>query len=333
MKNIANKYWYKVALIISILCAITSCEDEVIDTVVEIPGDTVRVLGFNHIVSYEVSEFSPDTVLLAAIAEDSIIVYWPSYRNRPENISPAITVAEGATISPASGEKVLFQTGTSYTVTGEDQSERSYTLKVVIYQPEPVLGIDGVITFVPIADDNPIPLTFSGDHFIPDTARTNFSLVSWENGEEIPLKITDVTINLLSAEVPGDTPKGYYRTLLETGDRTLFKEDSIWVKIPEPIINWPISFPNPPQFSQGDTLDLTGQYLFDLERMEMLVSAGVTAPLEILDFTPNTISIKIPEDFPVGVYFFNQVNIYSPWGNNDGITFSQILLEVVASSE
>ncbi len=333
MRKIISKYLYKAALVISTTCAIISCEDEVLDTVVEIPGDTVRVLGFNHIVSFEVSEFSLDTVLAAAITEDSIIVYWPSFKDRPENISPAITVAEGASISPTSGEEVSFQTGTSYTVTGEDQSERNYTLKVVIYQPEPVLGIDGVITFVPIIDDNPESLTFSGDHFIPDTARTSFSLVSWENGEEIPLKITDVPINRLSVKVPGDTPKGYYRTLLETGDRTLFKEDSIWVKYPEPIINWPISFPNPPQFSQGDTLDLTGQYLFDLERMELLVSAGVTAPLEIIDFTPNTISIKISEDFPVGVYFFNQVNIYSPWGNNDGIAFSQILWEITAATE
>ena len=335
INNIHSKVisFFSLCLVIAAIGITTSCEDEVVDRIVELPGDTVKVLAFNHIVSFRVSEFSADTVLEAVSKEDSLIIYWPSYRQKPGTIAPGITIAEGAAIEPASGESVPFTTGTRYTVTAENKSTRQYILIVVIYQPEPVYA-DNVVRRVNRPDGESGRIGLRGDHFIPDTAQTSLYLISWERpGEETKLKTTEATINRFRAEVPASLPNGYYRTRMVSGVRTVSKQDSVWVKLPTPFINW--SGSDLRVYSQGETFEVQGANFFDIKKLEIFVgldasSVPIFVPIEIISSTPTSMSLKLSEDFPVGTYSRTTLNIYSPWANNpgSGVTGFSISLKV-----
>ena len=323
--------FFSLCLMIAAIGITTSCEDEVVDRIVELPGDTVKVLAFNHIVSFRVAEFSADTVLEAVSKEDSLIIYWPSYRQKPDTIAPDITIAEGAAIEPASGEGVPFNTGTRYTVTAENKSARQYILKVVIYQPEPVYR-DDLVRRVDRLDGESRPINIGGDHFIPDTEQTSMYLISWERpGEETKLRTIEVTLTRFRAEVPASLPNGYYRTRMVSGARTVSKQDSVWVKLPAPFIDWRGS--DLRVYSQGETFEVQGGNFFDIERLEVFVgldanSVPIFVPIEIISSTPTSMSLKLSEDFPVGTYSRASTNIYSPWANRDGVTVESISLKV-----
>src|SRR5688572_6469671 len=116
---------------IVLVISIVSCKKEYVDRIKTIPGDTTHVSGMNYIKTFEIKEYSTDTVIKAGITADSIIVYWPSYsRTMPDSITPLIALPDSATVSPASGTKVAFKTGTSYTVTSAAGTAKKYILKV-----------------------------------------------------------------------------------------------------------------------------------------------------------------------------------------------------------
>ncbi|WEK35565.1 MAG: hypothetical protein P0Y53_24030 [Candidatus Pseudobacter hemicellulosilyticus] len=64
----------------------------------------------------------------------------------PDSIAPVITVSEGATIVPASGAKVKFTDGVSYTVKAEDGTTRQYQLKVMVGGAKPVITDETPVT-------------------------------------------------------------------------------------------------------------------------------------------------------------------------------------------
>ncbi len=329
IKNISQKFISPLFYCLFLAAAgiTTSCEDEVVDRIVEIPGDTVTVLGFNHIVSFQVEEFSADTVLEAVSKDDSLIIYWPSFRPLPASIAPNIVVANGATITPVSGASVPFATGTAYTVTAEDQSERQYILKVVINQPRPVYGREGVTTFITIPNEKDnILFPFFGDYFVPGTSQTSLYFISWENQEETKLKTVSATATRIEVEIPGNLPKGYYRTKLVSGARTVSKQDSIWVKFPQPFIDWEF---DDLVMSQGGTYEIPGEHLHDIEKIEIPVGDGSFVPLDIISFTPTSITIRIPGDLPTGFYE-DEYFIHSPWANNGEITIDFLFFEIIA---
>src|SRR5690606_12490916 len=75
--------------------------------------------------------------LKGVVENNEIILYWPPHQMVPDSITANITIAERASISPASGTKVPFDAQTVFTVTAQDGSQQSYRLKPVIIQPTP----------------------------------------------------------------------------------------------------------------------------------------------------------------------------------------------------
>lgn len=78
-------------------------------------------------------------------ADSSITVYIPFYLQLV-TLEPQITVAAGATVTPASGTLIedlmdVFQNGRDikYIVTGKDGGKSTYTLKIAVQQPPIVL--------------------------------------------------------------------------------------------------------------------------------------------------------------------------------------------------
>ena len=317
---------------------ITSCEDEVVDRFVDIPGDTVTVniSGLNQIIAFQLEEFSADTVLEAAIKEDSLIVYWPSsIKPAPATISPIILVPEGASVTPASGESVPFETGTSFTVTAEDRNEKTYFLKVVFYQPEPYYNSgSGAVRFF---DRNDIrylevindieafgiynDVRLDGDFFLTDTTKTRLVLTHLESNEQTVFPaLSRTTVAQAFFRIPEDLERGYYSSALETG-RKAIEEDSVWVKHPDPIINWPGSL----TVEQGQEFKVNGSFIEDIESVRFFTSSSEGEDKQALPEMQVTaisgslfsmsMTVKVPDDFPIGSYPVNltEVHVFTPW--------------------
>ncbi|MCG8322514.1 MAG: hypothetical protein MI921_23650 [Cytophagales bacterium] len=307
-------------LLIGALGVITSCEDEVVDRFVDIPGDTISISGLNQIISFELEEFSADTILEAAIVNDSLIIYWPSYRDSPTSISPKIIVPQGASIAPASGESVPFETGTSYTVTAEDKSERTYILKVVFYQPMPWYGRNILnsndLKLIEVFDRPETILRLDGDFFIPDTTQTKMYITKLDTEKETQLEITQININQIFLKIPVDIEKGYYRTNLVSGIHSV-KDDSVWVKFGEPFFFWFDQI----TAEQGANFQIEGVEIRDIEKMQMFIVNPETSmeealpPFEIVDYTTKSITLRVPDDFPAGDYW-GDVHVTTPWASS-----------------
>ena len=345
-----KKTWKSIITLLSFLlltgtaALITSCEDEVVDRFVDIPGDTVTVniSGLNQIIAFQVEEFSTDTVLEAAIKEDSLIVYWPSsIKPAPTTISPTILVPEGASVTPASGESVPFVTGTTFTVTAEDQSERQYVLKVVFNQPEPYYNTDlggGVvfsgnnnIRYIEVYEGaKALGIGFvnlvllGGDFFIPDTTRNTIYVTHLDTEKETQLAITSLTPMNLQFRMPEDLERGYYSSTFITGGRTI-RDDSVWIKHPQPDLSWPSKI----TIAQGAEFEINGLFIRDdITEVQLFTAASADTekvalpPFVIIsiveDLLAGSITLRVPEDFPVGDYAedLTEVHITTPWANS-----------------
>ncbi len=95
---------------------------------------------YNDIVKFSVAGYGNLTSLNAAISGDEIRIYWNSDSPLPAVIKPIILVSDGATVSPASGAEVTFSENTTYMVTAEDGSTRTYKVKAIVQQPSPLLN-------------------------------------------------------------------------------------------------------------------------------------------------------------------------------------------------
>ena len=334
--------WGNIILLLFLLTIatglITSCEDEVVDRFVDIPGDTVTVniSGLNQILAFQVEEFSTDTVLEAAIKEDSLIIYWPSsIKSAPANISPTIVVHKGAIVTPASGETVPFETGTSFTVTAEDEHEKTYFLKVVFYQPEPYYNSgSGAVRFFDRNDIHYIEvindiealgiyndIRLDGDFFLTDTTKTRLVLTNLESNEQRVFPVLSrTTATQAFFRIPEDFERGYYSSVFETGEKAI-EEDSIWIKHPDPIINWPGSL----TVEQGEEFTVTGSFIEDIESVQFFTSSSegeakqALPEMQVIAISGSLFSmsmtVKVPDDFPIGTYPVNltEVHVFTPW--------------------
>ena len=339
---------------------ITSCEDEVVDRFVDIPGDTVTVdiSGLNHIIAFQVEELGAESVLKAAIKEDSLIVYWPYLvKQPPATISPTILVPEGASVAPASGETVPFVTGTNFTVTAEDQSERQYVLKVAFNQPKPYYDTDlkgGIvfsgendIRYIEVyegAEDLGIGFVnifhIGGDFFITDTARNRIYVTHLKTKKETRLELISTTPSQLQFKIPEDLERGYYSSTFITGERTI-RDDSVWLKHPQPELSWPDKV----TAAQGEEFEISGLFIRDdITEVQLFTAAPANAektalpPFVIVSVTEGllagSITLRVPEDFPVGDYAQNltEVHISTPWANSgDGKFILPRAFEVTAA--
>lgn len=315
-------------LLITMAWFSTSCEDEVVDRFIDIPGDTVTVSGVNRIVAFKVGEFSPDTVLEAAIKDDSLIVYWPTYKTIPSTISPDIIISEGASVNPSPGESVPFETGTKYTVTAEDQSEKEYTLKVVLYQPLPWYSRtfinpestprNDLVVYQLRPERETNFLFIRGDLFIPDTTQTRMFVTNLDTEKETQLNITDISINLISLLVPPDLEPGYHSTTLTSGIHSIV-DDSLWIKYREPdLFFWDGS----PTVEQGNTFIVNGRHIRNIDKVQLYIFNSDNSkweplpPFEIVEgYSLTSITFRIPEDFPEGQYT-GEVHVTCEWADS-----------------
>lgn len=112
------------------------------DKPAETVRETITARADNRIVEYKVENFT-DLDIKGAIDDEkkTITIYLPHY-SRLEFLETAISLPQGASISPAADVLVpVFPTTPfKYTVTGKSGQKAEYTVKVVVQQPEIILN-------------------------------------------------------------------------------------------------------------------------------------------------------------------------------------------------
>lgn len=224
MKQIFNHRRFFVSLISGVLAVIVmSCgEDQIVEKIVNVPGDTVKIirkLDYNFIESFSVDMEKNDEAMQASVRGDSIYLYWPLYLPQPEHIAPIITVADKATVQPASKVEVAFETGVAYTVTAEDGSRKNCVLKVVINQPSP--WFEATAGQVEVGTE----LILNGDFFIPDQTMTHVYMISKGSAVATELVITQISETRINAQMPADFAVGAYQIKVQTGWRVTYDRE------------------------------------------------------------------------------------------------------------
>ncbi|RPD42482.1 hypothetical protein [Chitinophaga barathri] len=151
----------------------------------------------NRIITYSIVNVQGDPISGAVNDRDSsITIYIPFYRQLVV-LEPEITVPEGATVTPVSGTLIedlldVFRNGRDikYTVTAKDGSKRTYTLRIVVQQPDLVL--DELSTATDIAEFtidtrlayDAIHIKLTGSGFMEENELMKMVLVD-ETGREL----------------------------------------------------------------------------------------------------------------------------------------------------
>ena len=286
--------------IILLAIGIVSCKKEYVDRINTIPGDTTRISGMNYINTFEINEYSADTVIKAGITADSIIIYWPSYsRVLPDSIAPVITLPDSAKISPASGKKLAFKTGITYTVTSAAGTTKKYTLAVNQQSAVPWFYYNPAS--ITLGDY----ITLSGDQFWQDTSKTKVYLVSATTGIAYTAELFSVGITGPRFIVPLNVPvNGLYDIKVVNGAFTLYNTTEIRrnaISLVYPTVLSMNVAGLPSRLSRGSGFTLRGTLLSNVTAAA-LYAGGVYTPIDLVSAAIDKVELKVPAGMALGTY-------------------------------
>lgn len=279
---------------------VVSCKKEYVDKENTIAGDTIHVSGMNYIKTFEVKEYSTDTVLKAGITADTINVYWPSYmRALPDSIAPVITLPDSATISPASGKKVAFKTGTTYTVTSAAGTIKKYILAVSQQSAVPWFTMSAAS----ITLGNYLVLT--GDQFWQDTSQTKVYFVSASTGIAYKTDLYAVPLSGPGFIVPLNLPTNeLYDIKVVNGAFTVYnateaRRNAVSVVYPTVVALNAAGLPS--KLARGTEFTVRGTLLSNVISAD-LYAGGVYKPINVVSAAADKVVLKIPADMAIGGY-------------------------------
>lgn len=304
MANIHIVVWTAVVLLLAV-----SCKKE------------AALRPYTDIINFTVT--SPDgEPIKAAIDGDSIVIYWPIGKERPETLTPVIHVAEGATISPASGEEVSLREAIQYTVKAETGDSKTYRLHVPNNKPKPYVNTFGGLN---IKDDKQFifkdwVMSFRGDYYDASEGGTAVFYID-AAGNEIPAEVQH--ISELGANIVAGTLGTFSGIKIESNGHTIFYETVF------DVVENPFSTLANPEGSTtakpGDELTFSGTNLDKVDKFEIgNYLTNTQLELDIVTATAESITVKLPSDLPIGEY--NLIVAYYPAGeyNDAGNTASYL---------
>lgn len=284
-----------VITLLAVAAGSSSCKKEYID---KYNTQTVTLIGDNHINSFAVKEFSADTTLYATIKNDSIIVYWPAYKALPATISPVITLPDSASISPASGEEVAFETGVTYTITSGANTVKTYKLVVSPRQQTPQVfsayaAAANVGSFYQAT-------SLSGDFFIPDINQTRVIFIGKDTKTEYQADVTKVSTYGPSIFIPdAPTDQKYTIKFINLFAEVLVENVTLAIKSSPTLYDYEL----PTTFKAGDTFTIRAASGHLVAQLDGRLSSNSTYyPFEVVERKTDRVVVKVPEDMPKGTY-------------------------------
>lgn len=262
---------------------------------------------YNEIQSLKITAGSE--TISAAVSADSIIIYWPSYLDKPEKISPAIVVSENATVTPASGTEVNFATGTKFSVKAQNGAVKDYFLKIVINQPPIQLAEVEYHTYLAEKGGS---YTFTNGTYlryvIPDPAITSFYLIDSSNTEHrLEISFTEGDQDMV-VTVPNDNTfkMGGHKIRIVSGTQTVVSENYIFGIIhPESLKGVPAPLTSSISAKRGGEITFNGTGFFDMKEAIIKTydangNESELGTLELVSSTATTATYRVPANFPVG---------------------------------
>lgn len=257
----------------------------------------------SSIITYKVVNL-PDTVIYGAVdqLDKSITVYIPYFYNLTV-IDPEISVSDGARITEKVGPFLISTTNIKYTVKGADGTSTTYTVKVVQQNP-PSLTInwaDDQYTETSPAMYLPIIL---GDFHSSNSGGVKTTITHTKTGKAITLlnPVIQPSGNLysLNAQIPADADTGSYNVKVGFLGNTATLKKPLHIKYIQPAVVMTYQ-----EAKQGENITfLADQSVFiNLKSVKVTVNNN-TYDLPVVSYTPQTMILKIPDNFPVGDYFY-----------------------------
>ncbi|MFT3824978.1 MAG: hypothetical protein QM731_13730 [Chitinophagaceae bacterium] len=152
--------------------------------------DTLTTLSQSRIITYKVAN-SGEHSIYASIddTKKEITVYLPHYYQL-DYLETEISLPEKATISPSPAELVpVFSTSPfTYTVTGKDGSKSTYTVRIIIQQPEIKLTERSTATSTSSININTSTLILTGSNIIPSYSVTSVYLLDKDGNQVYKLQ-------------------------------------------------------------------------------------------------------------------------------------------------
>ncbi len=268
---------------------------------------------YHELKTFKVVAATGDTIQ-AAVADGSIILYWPFDEPVPATITPLITVSDKATVSPASGTAIAIKDSVSYVVTAQTGAAAAYKLRVIVNQPE--LQINSGSDMVGQLGAN---LSIGGiTYLIPDVNVTSAYLVS-AKGEETKCTIngfTELGANDYALEMATpDVDTGSYKLKVISATKTV-TSDKAFVKViyPLPSVVAPTAAIT---VKRGQTFTLNGSNMRGMLAGRARLTGGqVYYDLELAEFDLTSVTYRIPADFPLGNYNL----LHAAFRNYQGVT-------------
>ncbi|MDN5288815.1 MAG: hypothetical protein JWR38_5089 [Mucilaginibacter sp.] len=267
---------------------------------VELPA-----LPQNKITEYKVVNLT-DTVIYGAIdqIEKSITVYVPFYLNLAI-IDPAISVSQGASIVGKVEPIPISSQDVKYTVKAADGSTNVYTLKIV-QQNTPSLTVDwsanATLVTSPLLQLPSILGDFQSQNGalvqVQMTNQKSGKVIDFPTGSAFSLKPTGNLYNLIGVILPADIDTGSYKVKVTYLGHTSEIVRPIHVVYQQPNLLIPSR-----EAKQGGTISFTSfNTVFVGFKAASVTVNGKTYDLPIQSYTYTEMTLKIPDDFPVGVY-------------------------------
>lgn len=278
---------------ILLTAAFASCKKTV-----ELPA-----LPKSSITTYKVVNL-PDTVIYGAIdqIDKSITVYIPYFYNLTV-IDPEISVSDGASITEKVEPFLIGAANVKYTVKGSDGTSTTYTVKVVGQNP-PSLTISWADdTDTETSPSRYLP-TVIGDFHSSNSGGVKTTITHAKTGKVITLLSPSIAPSgnnySLSAQIPADADTGSYSVKVNFLGNTATLNKPLHIKYIQPGVVMTYQ-----EVKQGENITfLADQSIFiNLKSVKVTVNNS-TYDLPIVSYTPQTMTLKIPDNFPVGDYFY-----------------------------
>jgi hypothetical protein len=260
--------------------------------------------------AYQVLQFEVPTGygnINGVINEDSntITVQLPYYLYDLVYVNPNIKVSEGATISPASGERISLGTPVTYTVTTANGATSSYKVVCEYLQLKTTISeLSTATNTVMYRMASGIQLT--GANIIADTNYVKV-LLTKPGGNPVsytPTSISKTAIYFTVFDNNRLDPGTYYVTVKNLAE-TVDLKYPIQLKYPVPVLELD-AYRNTKK--QGDTMNVSGYFIRNIDSLGIYKGSGSTSLeasynfLKVQSYTNNKVTFKIPDDFPVGAY-------------------------------
>jgi hypothetical protein len=268
-------------------------------------------LAQNEILEYKITNLT-DTIIYGAIdqSDHTITVYVPYYYSL-SLIDPEIKVSTGAKIEGEVLPVLISAKNTTYSVIAADGTKNTYTLNIV-QQNTPSLSLEwtvtGLVTKTPIAYPADVIANIRGNFLSTNGVLVDLSLTNIKTNKVTTftkdngfLEVNDNLYNYFGKILPADIDTGYYKT------RVQFLGHDVTLEYPLHIIHRQPDLLMPSrEVKQGGTITFApfNSVFVGLKAARVTVG-GKTYNLTIESFTPSLMTLKFPDDFPIGKYYYS----------------------------